>query len=1069
MLSTEQRSFSYEASFSTDGLWLQITGIANGIVSLNLINATDTVYEVWSKTDLSETNWNIETEVFPTNQAVMPFTIAEKGRPNLMVWARDWTGITSHGNETPEWWFYKYFGMVNLSDTNLDVNGNTLLYDYENGIDPTIITRLWLHIHGITNGTVSLTLNNATDMVYEVWSATSLINPVSWNIEQAVWPVTNQTSTPFAVQVQDRTNSLFFWARDWTGITSNGNETPEWWFYEYFGTVDLSDTNLDTQGNTLLWDYQNGFEPNVIYFSLSVADQYFNTGSATVQVGVSAGVPSYMAALVDDTNLADANWMPYNSNLVVNLGSVEGWHTVWVGLRGLPPNAQQTWNPIPLELILTPPVLVITNPSTSTVMQPVIEVQGFCSKPLASLTFDLSNAVGVFTNQQAFVLSQYSDPNTQHFTTNTFQAFDVPLTNGDNVVTFYATDLAGNTTTTNITYTLDYSGKTNPPVIQLYWPQNGDQISGTTFTLRGSLDDFTASLTALIVDSSGDTNTVQGLVERNGLYWVENVPFLEGTNYVTLTAMDAVGNISSTNLTISVSAGLTIDDFSSELGGTPRTIIPIVTGTVALTNYTLWVNGIQATQNGDGTWDAYSVPVGPGGTAVVEARAIPNSDNSGNGTGTTPPSDGTPGNPTGADSMAAQTQIDQPTVWYMEEYQYSGSSTDTETENCGFTSTDVFIGQFDSAYMNGGTANSYIADSGSGFGDSWSGWENQAFSWPCDQCPVTDVYTDSYGDSSTSTVDVPYALTYSGSPDPMLTAEWTSDVRYSGAYPLEGNDGCSSVAWDTHDTESICTQMTLQTGGKGTVTRQNLFEIDVSAVNFTSTSWSFSEETYVWNTEGVPPGAITVAGKTANTNGQIFTVLPDNTTMDITPQAPPQRYTYSVGAIKYPASFTVYVTQPYPGFTYPGYPIAAPPPGFPIWAPGINAGHAWWQFNCGAPTAAMNQFTSTNNSQWLNKQLGFGPASSVLWESRYTIGTAPGEFPFPYGNPPTTNATYTIGFYNLIGGLVATEDINTASEAWQFPGNTCITAICNVGAGAGIALPNDTYPEDFGVHLPPGN
>ena len=34
---------------------------------------------------------------------------------------------------------------------------------------------------------------------------------------------------------------------------------------------------------------------------------------------------------------------------------------------------------------------------------------------------------------------------------------------GDMFVTFHATDMAGDVTTTNLTYTLDYSGKTNPP------------------------------------------------------------------------------------------------------------------------------------------------------------------------------------------------------------------------------------------------------------------------------------------------------------------------------------------------------------------------------------------------------------------------------------------------------------------------------------------------------------------------------------------------------------------------------------------------------------------------------
>jgi len=45
---------------------------------------------------------------------------------------------------------------------------------------------------------------------------------------------------------------------------------------------------------------------------------------------------------------------------------------------------------------------------------------------------------------------------------NTFQAFDLLLTNGLNTVTLHATDLAGNVMTTNFSFTLDYATATNP-------------------------------------------------------------------------------------------------------------------------------------------------------------------------------------------------------------------------------------------------------------------------------------------------------------------------------------------------------------------------------------------------------------------------------------------------------------------------------------------------------------------------------------------------------------------------------------------------------------------------------
>ena len=918
---------------------------------------------------------------------------------------------------------------------------------------------LWLQIVGISNGIVSFTLNNATDMVYEIFSAVSLTNSLTnWNIERAVWPVTNQAWTPFTVEIQDRTNSLFFGARDWTGVTSYGNLiTPEWWLYQYFGTVDLSETNLDPEGNTLLYDYQNSLDPNVISFSLSATNRYFNTSSATVQLAVSAGWPSYMAALVDNTNFSAAYWSPYNSNFVFNLGSVEGWHSVWVGLRGLPPNAQQTWEQNELKLILTPPVLIITNPIPGVVTQPMIEVQGVCTDPLASLTFDVTNAAGFFTNQQVFVLSQYYDTNAGGFTTNTFQAFDVPLTNGDNIVTFHATDMAGNVTTTNFTFTLDYSGKTNPPAIQVFWPQNDDQVSGTEFTLRGSLDDFTASLTAQIVDASGGTNTVQGLVERNGLFWVENVPLLVGTNYVTLAAMDAVGNISTTNLTISVSAGLTIDDFSGELGGTPRNIIPVVSGSVMLTNYTIWVNGVQASQDGQGNWDAYSVPVGAGGTAVVEARAIPNSDNNGNGTGTTPPSDGTPGNPTAADSMAAQTQIDQPATCYMQEYQYCYSSTEIQTSLiCSQVVVYVDQGNVDWVLSSEGNSHWFSSETDTDdCGGSGVYSVNYEYSWGCNSCPVLQVVSCDGEGVETNIVDLATALEDSQSVDfagGMASAIWDLSETYSLPYYGGSSDNFS-------DEETVCSQWTLQTGGKGMAGRQNLFEIDVSAENFISRVWVDPTLLPFWLTAPVPMGGITDLGQTPNANGQIFTVLPDNTTMDITPQAPPQRYTYSVGATKYPSYFTAYDEEPKPGG--PRWDIVT------IW--GFTAGHAWWCLSNGAPPEGLYKAgISYFNQEFLNKQVGYfsqiRPAS--IFDDVPGILRIPGN-----GDRIDAQRQFQIGINELSSSLNFTAGLSQ-NPGWYIlysavsgGAHNCVTTTIQAGAFSGVALPNDKTPQNFGIDL----
>ena len=173
--------------------------------------------------------------------------------------------------------------------------------------------------------------------------------------------------------------------------------------------------------------------------------------------------------------------------------------------------------------------------------QPVLQLQGYANEDLYSISYDLNNAAGLVTNQDVLVLDRGFDTSQWRLRTNTFQAFDIGLTPGSNTITLHAMDWAGNQTNVNFVYVLDYSSKTNPPVVQLYWPTNGALISGSNFTWRGAVDDPTVTLSAQIVDTNGDTNVVGGIVERNGNFWVENLPLASGTNWLTLTATDATG------------------------------------------------------------------------------------------------------------------------------------------------------------------------------------------------------------------------------------------------------------------------------------------------------------------------------------------------------------------------------------------------------------------------------------------------------------------------------------------------------------------------------------------------
>jgi hypothetical protein len=487
---------------------------------------------------------------------------------------------------------------------------------------------LWLEITNVANGGSYLNLHNGTNQVYAIWSTTNLSIPFSnWQVEREVWP-TDTNCTPFTVQTQDRQN-LFMRAEDWTVVDSNGDGIPDWWIWLYFGNLNETATNLDSQGITLLNDYQNGLDPNVISFTLSYTNQYAPVSGAPVQVNVTAGAPSFFAVLVDNTNFTGATWNAYtSSNLIINLGTTQGWHDVWVGLKGLPPDATQTWRWDHLNLAL-PPLLVITNPVTTGVSQPIIQIYGYCQESLASISYDISNAVGVITNQPSEITDRYYDTNVWGFTTNFFECLDVPLTNGLNAITIHATDLAGNITTTNFNFTLDYSNKTNPPVVQITWPQAGTQIGGSNFTCRGWIDDPTAIVTTQLVFTNANTNlfwggiytnVYMGSVERNGTFWLENLPMTAGTNSYTITIRDAAGNTTVTNISAVQSAlVLTINPVGDNSQLWQTTVY--LTGTISDPTYAIWVNGVKGHNNGNGTWSANNVPINNGGTASFTATA----------------------------------------------------------------------------------------------------------------------------------------------------------------------------------------------------------------------------------------------------------------------------------------------------------------------------------------------------------------------------------------------------------------------------------------------------------------
>ncbi len=630
-----------------------------------------------------------------------------------------------------------------------------------------------------------------------------------------------------------------------------------------------------------------------------MTNNYFHSSSIPVQLDVT-GHPYYVAVAVDDTNYLNAtNWTLYTSaNITVPLGTTQGWHDVRVALRDHAdaPSAA-VWQYKRLKLDTMPPQLVITGPTNGTVNVPVIQLTGYCPEALAGISYDLSNAAGTVTNLDVLILDQSYDATTWEFTTTTFEAFDVPLTNGVNTFTLHATDLAGNVTATNFTFTLDYSGKTNPPLLQCLWPTNGMQIVGSTVTLRGQVDDPTATVTATVTGANGDTSTVSGYVEPNGRFWVENLPLNGGTNIVSITLNNAV-NLS-TYLTINLvqsALTLTINPLADASQLWQPTVS--VSGTVTA-GYGVWVNGVAATHytnNGDGTstWCADNVPVPPGGVATWDLTAYPPGEMPAGG------SSGNGVNPQTPHAGNTPVEGDKPTELYVQ------SST---VNNNSAYSDDITVGVVTST----GAADYYVEDQnwtisgvhaltngtgGPGFARVASRWD-QWTTW-------TPTYSD-YSDQQTwitwTNFSVPFVTPgswiaydsfYSNCGDVGDTGVRTGDsygppaiddehcvlpevqrddppVVYPGDGYLEGDT--LTFTRKQINARVAQTKWQLNTGGKAG--RQSLWCLS---------GWATEKHLSSNQTSNILASRISIKGRKLGADGNLWVVLPDGMdNLDVTP------------------------------------------------------------------------------------------------------------------------------------------------------------------------------------------
>ena len=311
---------------------------------------------------------------------------------------------------------------------------------------------------------------------------------------------------------------------------------------------------------------------------------------------------------------------PSKREATLDLGSGEGEFYFWVAAEWENPH-ESTAGLNKAVVDRSPPIIVITSPTNRIMSQPWLQLMGYANEKLFGIRYDVVNSSGTSAKQDGFATdSQNWDKEKFDWTKFCFQGYDIPLAPGTNEIRLRCRDEAGNEAATNIEVVFTMAGGTTPPIIRPRWPTNGMDINGTVFTARGSIDDCTATLKG-IISGGGQTNEIPGLVERNGFFWVENIPILAETNELAFVATDAAGNSARTNLTIYKSdIELVIE--STPTGDDLYKPSGVVTGRVT-PGYDVYVNGARAVVEPNGHWRAEKTPIYGMGTATFDATAIP--------------------------------------------------------------------------------------------------------------------------------------------------------------------------------------------------------------------------------------------------------------------------------------------------------------------------------------------------------------------------------------------------------------------------------------------------------------
>jgi hypothetical protein len=683
-------------------------------------------------------------------------------------------------------------------------------------------------------------------------------------------------------------------------IDINSNGIPDAWEMQHFGNLDQArDGDYDSDGVSNWAEWQDRTDPNNVSFRTRYASFFVNTTSVDGTILVDAGEPAQMAVLVDAAELTPEAWQPFNATFSAPLGASDGVHTVRVALRGRAATSEASWYENKIVLDRVPPVISMTSPNCDASMtsQPVLQIKGSADEPLTQVEYDIQNTSGTRTGRPGFVVDlNLESTRAADYTRDDFQCFDVPLATGMNTIIVRARDRAGNTAAKTITVDLNPSSDTTAPVIRVDWPKSGMTLSGEKVFIRGKLDDATAKIEARI-----GSQTYAGLVERDGSFWIQDVPLAPGVNAPTLVASDASGNESSTllNVTSDGLIELAITQTPSLDGGRGEVLGKVYPRCEVTVNGTTAV--VKDILDADGTfhWTAENTPVYGRSMAVFDAAATPEL----------------------ATEPAAYASVALEKPCYLGLVQYDMTST-LESRASGDMRSRNYTKKFGAFYYFDDIDNLWKSWASASVDDisTWSSYHaiwTSHYIWDSSDPQGTVRYNDQDPVPIPESTDIHDDMArLRTTPDRCVAMDphWSFSIdfvyHYFAADVVHKWDPNTWIPWGVFPGDSRTlsidakTKMTLYTGGSIGSTRSHLFCLGAQGAEGAQDACEYGQpmgfnlEWHLTPAYPIDPTTVQIMGKNLNEDRQLWVSLPDNAEFDFEMVAPVKHFYAEASCVK---------------------------------------------------------------------------------------------------------------------------------------------------------------------------